>query len=397
MKIAMLLDNPFTNDKRVYNEAKSLVDNGYNVTVICRNEIDESLPTEENINGIGVKRLFKYNLGTTVLIDKNLLSHFDLYNNLTDKFDVYHCHDTETWPIGYILSKRDNAKFICDSHEFFPDYICSKWHNDEFKYELTKMLVRARGDYIKYADKVITVSEPIADELMKSCKLDSIPTVLYNSRRIKENEENNNVGDNILRKKYNISNSKKIILFTGILEYSRGINILIKAMKSIDNAVLILVGYAQGDYLNELKKIIDDFKVKDKIIFTGFVPNKEVLNYCRCSDLLAYLPIPLVKSIELSAPNKFFDYIFAGKPMIVSNLVFLGEVVKKYGLGEAVPVNFLKNTNLISSSINSILANEDILKRCQYNLEFLKKKYCWEQQEKKLLEIYNTLSLGESN
>ncbi|MCS4465305.1 hypothetical protein JTT01_20250 [Clostridium botulinum] len=48
-----------------------------------------------------------------------MLAHFDLINNLSESFDVYHCHDTETWPIGYILAKRDGAKFICDSHEFF--------------------------------------------------------------------------------------------------------------------------------------------------------------------------------------------------------------------------------------------------------------------------------------
>ncbi|MCS4454433.1 glycosyltransferase [Clostridium botulinum] len=119
MKVAMLLDNSFTNDKRVYKEAQTLVKNGFDVTVICKNEIDESLPKEEETEGIKIKRLFKYNLGTTVLVEKNLLAHFDLINNLSESFDVYHCHDTETWPIGYILAKRDGAKFICDSHEFF--------------------------------------------------------------------------------------------------------------------------------------------------------------------------------------------------------------------------------------------------------------------------------------
>ncbi|MCS4465306.1 hypothetical protein JTT01_20255 [Clostridium botulinum] len=70
MKVAMLLDNSFTNDKRVYKEAQTLVKNGFDVTVICKNEIDESLPKEEETEGIKIKRLFKYNLGTTVLVEK---------------------------------------------------------------------------------------------------------------------------------------------------------------------------------------------------------------------------------------------------------------------------------------------------------------------------------------
>ena len=56
MKIAMLLDNPFTNDRRVHREAKELASNGYQVTIFCLKK--KSLPDEEIIDGFAVKRIF---------------------------------------------------------------------------------------------------------------------------------------------------------------------------------------------------------------------------------------------------------------------------------------------------------------------------------------------------
>ena len=107
MRICMLLDNAFNPiDRRVYRQAKSLVGFGYDVTIVCKKDYDNLLKETEMIDGITIKRYFKCNLGTSVLVDKYLEAHLELMNNLTEKFDIYHCHDTETWPIGYILSKR---------------------------------------------------------------------------------------------------------------------------------------------------------------------------------------------------------------------------------------------------------------------------------------------------
>lgn len=397
LKIAMLLDNPFIEGlpypKRVYYEAKSLVQNGYDVTLFCKNERNMNIPKFEIRDEIKIKRTFDYFLGTTVLVDKYLTAHFDLMNSIDEKYDVYHCHDIFTWPVGYILSKRDNAKFICETHEFFPDYICKEWHTDEFKYRITKMLIKTRGEYIKYADKVITVSGDIAVELQKKFKLNELPTVIYNTRpRNYVNKFKNNKIEtiNYLKDLYNIDSNVNIMLFQGLLQPERGLDIAIKAIKHLENCVLIIAGASMGDYINDLKKLVSEIKAEEKVIFTGFMSSDDLFKYSSYADFLIYFGKREVRNMDLTIPNKFFDYIMAGKPIISSNLKAVFEIINRYNIGITLDI---ENTSAIdlAKKIQSYISNKELVNATKKNIKNIQKYYSWEKQEEKLLRLYKDL------
>ncbi|TAH60603.1 MAG: glycosyltransferase [Gottschalkiaceae bacterium] len=397
MKIAMLLDNPFTEKlpypKRVYYEAKSLVKNGHDVTVYCKNEKDIDIPKFEIRDGIKIKRCFDFFLGTTVLVDKYLTAHFDLFNSISETYDAYHCHDIFTWPIGYILSRRDNAKFICETHEYFPDYICEEWHTDKFKYELTKMLVDSRGNYIKYGDKVISVSEKTANALQDMFSLKEKPTVIYNSRPksyINELKAMQAKSTNLLRKLYKIDESINILFFQGLVEPARGLDIAINIIKHLDNCVLVIAGQGKDEYIKELEKLVAKIGVKDKVIFTGFMPSDELFMYSSYADFLVYFGKKLVKNMDLTIPNKFFDYIMIGKPIIASNLQALDEIIKKYEIGLVVDIES-EDISALAEEICSYMSNNKLINSAKKNIEGIQEYYSWESQEEKLLELYKDL------
>ncbi|MCS4458300.1 glycosyltransferase [Clostridium botulinum] len=350
------------------------------------------LPEEEIIDGIKIKRCFNYYLGTTVLIDKCLDANINIFNSITEKYDIYHCHDTNTWPIGYILSRRDNAKFICETHEYFPDYICKEWHKDKIKYELTKMLINARGDYIKYANETIVVSEPIAQELKEQYKLEKKPIVIYNTRPIEKsmlNEMINKNNDN-LRLRYKIDKNAKIILFQGLVEPSRGVDLAIKLMTHINKSILVIAGKCNDEkYMNELMKIVDENKLNDKVIFTGFLPSDELLRISFEADFLVYLGKSVVKNMELTIPNKFFDYIMAGKPMIISDLYSLTKIIKQNNIG--IVLDTKNKFSQLGNQVNEFVNNNNNIEIIKQNIRNIQKKYCWEEQEKKLIQMYNNL------
>ena len=60
--------------------------------------------------------------------------------------------------------------------------------------------------------------------------------------------------------------------------------------------------------------------VEDKIIFTGFMPSDDLFVYSSYADFLVYFGKKSVVNMDLTIPNKFFDYIMVGKPIICSNL-----------------------------------------------------------------------------
>ena len=387
MKVAMILDNPFTNDNRVFKEAKSLANHGYDVTILCKNEPDLTLPVEETADGINIKRLFKNNLGTSVLIDYYLQAHFDLYNNISESYDIYHCHDPETWPVGYILAKRDQAKLIYDSHEYFPDYICKEWHNDYFKYELSKMLVQARGKYLTKADGVIVVSKKTANALMEEFDLNEKPTVLYNTRPLLDYS----FAKNTLREKYSISEEYKIILYQGIVRPVRGVDIAIRAMQYVPGSVFVVAGEDQGGYINQLKELAVECGVADRVIFTGFVPSDQLLEFSFCADVTVFFGMPVVKNWEYTIPNKFFDSIIAEKPIIVGDLCSLKDFVEKYRIGEVVDIHNI-DVKKIATIINKLIHNPELCNLYAANAQKIKNQFSWEKQEEKLLELYQRVT-----
>lgn len=383
-KVAMLLDNPFVNDARVYKEAKSLVDNGFEVTIYCQESQD--VPEEEKKDGILIKRVFPFYLGTTLLIDKYLRSHLSLFGAVKNQYDIFHCHDTETWPIGYILAKDMGAKFICDSHEYFPDYICREWHSDPFKHELTRNLVKARGEYIREADAVIVVSEEIAAALHKEYSLSRRPTVIYNTRPYSDVP----AGKNLVREKYKIDDSTRIILFQGTIEPSRGVDIAIRTLPYVRDSVLVILGDGRREYLDELRLMANDLGIGQRVIFAGPVPHEELLLYSGFGDVLVYFGRPLLTNLEYSMPNKFFDYIFAERPMVIGDLISMKKMVETCGLGAVVNIHDIDYKE-IGDTVNRLLDNKTLQQKYIANIRRCKPLLSWEEQEQKLLKLYETL------
>lgn len=385
MKICMLLDNTFNPiDRRVYNEAKILMKSGYDVTIACKKGNEDALKEYEVIDGIKIKRCFRYQLGTSVLVEKYLEAHFDLMCNLTEKFDVYHCHDTETWPIGYILSKRDGAKFICDAHEYFPDYLQRANYHDEIKYETSKLLGLSRGQYIQYADGVITVGEQIAKLLQKQYNLSIEPLVLYNTRSTAEKVM---VKTTLLRDEFSIDTNTKILLHHGNIERSRGIENIIDALPFINSEVILLVaGNCSNDYAQELFEYAVQRGVQHRFRYIGFLEPNKLLRYVASADVNLFYPITYTKNMEYCVPNKFFEYVFAETPFVIKNMPELAMLTEKYNIG------YIANTiQDIATKVDDLLSDKQEYIDKVNNFKKAQEDLCWESQEEKLLSLYKRL------
>lgn len=385
MKICMLLDNTFSPiDRRVYNEAKILVEFGYDVTIVCKKDQEKLLKEYEVIDGIKIKRCFRYQLGTSLLVDKYLEAHFDLIKNIDEKFDVYHCHDTETWPIGYILAKRDAAKFICDAHEYFPDYLQKANYQDEIKYETSKLLGLNRGQYIQYADGVITVGKQIAALLKKEYNLVVEPSVIYNTRSTMEKVAGKT---SLLHDEFSIDKHKKILLHHGNIERSRGIENIIDALLDIKSEVILLIaGNCSNDYAQELYKYAMQKGVGNKFRYIGFLNPHKLLEYVASADVNLFYPITYTKNMEYCVPNKFFEYIFAETPFIIKNMPELVMLTEKYNIGYIAD-----SIQDIATKVDYLLSNEQEYIDKVNSFKKAQEDLCWEKQEDKLLAFYNKL------
>ncbi len=372
-KVANLVFNPFTNDSRVIKESISLASNDYHVEVIAH--LDKNLEQTQKQNNFIVKR-FSY-LDRTVTKRKiaKLKAYLIYIKESVDYckgFDILHCNDLNTLPIGYIIKKfyNKNVKIVYDAHEYETEINGL----EGIQKRVTKCLEKS---LIVYADKTITVSEAIANEYVKLYGIPK-PALILNTPPYKK------IGKkDIFRDVFNIDKDKIIFLYQGGLISGRGIEILLDTFKDMDDDknVIVFMGYGP---LEEL--IISDSVENSNIYFHKAVSPDELLDYTSSADFGISTIEDSCLSYRYCLPNKMFEYLMAGIPIIVSNLYEMKRFVKKNNIGVVAKKNSLEGLReAIEKAV--LLDKEEI----QKNIQKVREIYNWGEQEKVLLEVYKGL------
>ena len=371
-KILNLLFNDFTNDNRVLKESRTLQSNGFDVKLLATH-FKKELPKEELIEGFKVKRI---NVGRIKLLPLNLILFWIKSVFLYKKEDIIHANDLYALPPAVFIKKFINkrVKIVYDCHEHETE---AQIYNGK---KLLKKLAQIFEKKMIYsANRVITVSKSIAKDYVEMYNIKE-PQLVLNSPPYQGLKRYN-----LLRKDLNISKDKIIFLFQGQYIEGRGVNDLIEVFKNLSeinsNLVLVLLMYGKG--VEEVKSQIEGI---ENIYFHEKVSVLEYMKYVSSADWGIYLMENNCKNSDYALPNKVFDYILGGLPVVVSELKEMGAFVRENNIG--LTVDFDKKEEIVRT-----LAKMDEKSKEKYleNIEKTAKKYSWEEQEKVLLKIYNSL------
>ena len=141
------------------------------------------------------------------------------------------------------------------------------------------------------------------------------------------------------------------------LNVERGVEEVVLAVKELDDVALMLVG--DGDVMPLIKNIIQEHHLEQKVFIYGRSPYHEMMQYTSHADLGITMDKPLSKNYEFSLPNKLFDYMHAGVPILASNLVEVSRVIHQYQIGTIVEE---VDVQLIAQAISQLKANPEKLK-----------------------------------
>jgi glycosyltransferase involved in cell wall biosynthesis len=289
------------------------------------------------------------------------------------KTDILHCNDLNTLPAG-VFAKMFNRKLklVYDSHEYaINDTPYESKISIWLKYFIERIL-------IQFADKVITVSNSIANEYKRLYNIPK-PSLILNCPRYHEQQKKD-----IFRNEFNIRSDQNIFLYQGGLSHGRGIEILLETFKIIDddNSVIVFMGYGPLEGL-----IKESSKEYENIYFHPAVPPDELLDFTSSADFGILFYENNCLNHYYCSPNKMFEYLMAGIPVLVSNLYEMKNLVEQYQIGIVATSNSVKGfTKSIEESLN-----QDYL-RIVENVEKSRKLFCWEEQEKVLLDVYKEFS-----
>ena len=180
---------------------------------------------------------------------------------------------------------------------------------------------------------------------------------------------------------------KRVLLYQGVLNEGRGLEALIHAMQSIDQAELWLAG--EGDLSTPLRQLVKDLNIENKVIFLGYL----LPDGLKAITAKATVGLNLLENRGLSyyysLANKTFDYIHAGLPAIHVAFPEYCIINEQLPIGLLVPD--LKTTTLVEA-IQQLLNDQDLYQQLTDNCETAKSVYNWEQEAVRLVEIYKSIS-----
>lgn len=369
MKGILVVTNTFENDSRVLKEAMSLQSAGYEITVIALHK--KGLKTSEIFNHVKIHRL--------KLITKNwghnpislCLKYIEFTLRVVISFhqvDFVHCNDLDTLPIGCLLKAcGKKKKVIYDAHEFEID---DRGDNSTFR---KKFLFTVERFFISKADGVLTVGELIADEYARLYPIRR-PIVIMNCPHRKKQ-----YSSTVLREKLHIAPSEKLFIYQGAFMPGRGIERLLLVFETLPSHYkIVFMGYGGLEAM-----ILEKAQRCPNIFYHPPVPYQDILTYTSSADYGLALIEDICLSYRWGMPNKFFEYINAGLPVIVFSHGEMPLIVNRYKLGFVWDEKTETFRDFLLRISSLTLHPQDIGDR-----------YTWENQEKKLLSFYKAILNG---
>ena len=345
-----------------YKQAKTLVQAGYEVTLIAQHDKDEI------VDGVRIVALTKLkNRFTRIFI----LTWQAFYLALNQRADIYHFHDPELILIGIIL-RFFKKRVIYDVHENLPKQIMDKsWldNNQIRKFAAFIMNIIEQIGVLLFS-KIIGATPDISKRFPKN------KTVILRNFPILK------LIDDAVPIDY--MKNKPIIIYVGGLMRIRGIKEMIQAMKYMDNRTEF---WLLGRWDNErFKKECENLDEWIYVKYFGFISLEKVYRYMKIADIGISIIHPAENNLK-ALPNKCFEYMTCSLPMVISNFPYWKENFRDCALF-ADPYD----SKDIAKKILFLLSDINVMNKMGKNgRKLVVEKFSWEKESKKLLEVYKQM------
>ncbi|MEY2962910.1 MAG: hypothetical protein RL754_171 [Bacteroidota bacterium] len=314
-RIIISTTNDISTDNRVHKVAILLLELGYEVMWVGRllpgsAELDRPYKTHRMRLWFKKGGLFYANYQLALLV-------FLLRNRSA----VLLSNDLDTLFPNYVVSRLYGSVLVYDSHEYFcgvPE-IQGRWVK-----KVWQAVERSIFPRLKY---VWTVNESIAQLYENDYGLR--PGVFRNISPMPGDFQK------ATRAELGLKEGVKIAINQGSgMNVDRGLEEALEAVSSMDGWMLLLVG--SGDAIGMLKDRVAAEGLENKVMFVDRVPYAKLLQYTACADVGLSLDKDTNINYRFSLPNKLFDYLHRGVPVVSSGVVEVARIVKGYGIGQVV-------------------------------------------------------------
>lgn len=295
--------------------------------------------------------------------------------------DVVHGMAFMGIPVALELGRATGAKVVYDARDIYLEAA----NLARLPRPARALLARVERRWARRADRVLTVNRPYA-EVMAARFGVPLPAIVMNcsyrytpadppARRFHE--------------RLGLDPSTRVVLYQGGFSRERGIEQLLEAIGSVPGAVLVLLGY--GPLQVELEARAADPATGGRVRVLPAVPPTELLDWVAASDVVAMPIQPSTLNHRLTTPNKLFEALAAGVPVVASDLPGMAGIVRQTGCGLLVDPT---DPAAIAAALREILDAPQADRRAwrKRALAAAHATYNWERQAEVLIDEYTNLT-----
>ena len=366
-KIIVSVISDIVTDQRVQKECNTFHKMGYKVLLVGRKSRNTLLFNEFPYKIIRFTNLFRR--GPFMYLVYNIQLFFYL---LFKKADVLWANDLDTLLPNFIISRLKRIQLVYDSHEYFTLSVYKKTSRKIWQF-LEKLL-------FPHLKNVITVNNSIKQAYEEKYK---VPVTVI--RNVPYKFVNNGDAGEVM-----LSPGKKILIMQGTgLNENRGAEEAVLTMQFLPD-VFNLYFIGKGTILNKLKQMVLNLNLSHKVTFIDVLPYNEMMKYTRkCFLGLIFEKIYFTDQHMFALPNKFFDYMHAGIPVLSSKALEIKLIIEKYRTGDFI--DSFEPTQ-IAEKIIEISKNEEIYNLWKHNTVLASEELNWQNEEKILINFMQHLS-----
>jgi len=373
MKVCILSSVHPCFDVRIFQkQARSLADSGYDVTLAAIADFEERVVDGIRVLGLPQPR-------SRLLRPANWWRILRI--SLKEHADIYHFHDPELLLPAWQIKLLTGRPIIYDVHENYPqDILTKEWIPGPLRRLVSALFRVFENTAVRGMDGVVVVNTHLEERFRGKARVVRVANYSRLDNHVPSGREPGRAEPG----------ARPYFVYAGRVSDDRGIYECLQALESLEEqeAEIFCAGRIGHVANGQLRALLEHSQSQRPFKYLGLLPYEAIppLFEGALAGLLCFLPTP---NNVLGTPNKLFEYMSAGIPVIASDFPFIREVVEEADCGLLVQPDDVEQ---IAAAMARLLHEpQEAARMGQNGLRAAREKYTWQAEEKKLLSLYETL------
>lgn len=382
MKVLMAVISDMAHDARVYKEARTLSDAGAEVTVVSTTPGRSRLEYDQDGIRIIALPLDVAGRSGVAAFYRQMVQEMS-----TRPADVIHAHNVHTLPFCWWAARWKGARLVYDSHELFTGLQLAE---PSFRERVKQLLERTTERFfIRAAHGVITVSHSYADIIARTYRI-ARPAIVQNTSPLVPLRRRCGV----VRDRLGLSADRLVVIYQGGYHLvTRALDKLVLSARHLpDRYAIVLIGFAVRGEERLLMELAEREGLSDRVFFLPPVPHQELPDYTMDADIGVIPFIDNCPAMHYCTPNKIYEYLMAGIPVVSTDLPELRRVVDRWKVGALCDPT---RPDELAAAIRQVGDDPDSLSAAKSRArDAAEQEYNWSTEGGALMDLYRRITPG---